>query len=111
MNCCQRCNQLTEIEQYDDKLWDIYHRISDGRSNYEPLIFNSDWLQENVQDDEDHDAVMHAMSKDMRNRGLCPNCGRPDLRGVTKDMILSHEDVKEMNEMHAEQRAERRAGC
>ena len=108
---CTACGVLQGIEEFDNKMWEVYHRLKDGRSNYEPLVFTSDWLQENVQDDEDHDAVMHAMSKDMHNRGLCTKCGRPDLTGVTEDDIYSEEDAQEMAEMYAEQAAERRAGC
>lgn len=108
---CTGCGQLVGIPQYDEELWSIYHRINDGRSTYEPLVFTSDWLQENVQDEEDHAAVMHAMDKDMHNRGLCGTCGRPDLSGVDPAKIMSEQDAFEMQEMWAEQAAERRAGC
>jgi hypothetical protein len=108
---CVCCGQVKGIQQYDDKLWDIYNRIDDGRSSYEPLVFYSDWLQENVLDEEDFEAVNLAMEKDMKNRGLCIKCGRPNLSGVDPDSIMSEEDAKEMQEMWAEQKAERRMGA
>jgi hypothetical protein len=108
---CTYCGQLHGIPTYDDELWSIYDRIRDGRSNYEPLIFTSDWMQENIVDDEDHDAMMHAMEKDMYNRGLCIKCGRPDLRNVKPEDVMSEEEAQELHEMWAEQAAERRAGC
>ena len=107
---CPGCGVPNKPE-VTNALWDIYDRIRDGRSTYEPLVFTSDWLQENVQDDEDHDAVMHAMERDMHNRGLCITCGRPDLRGVNPEDVMSEEDAKDMHDMWAEQAAERRAGC
>lgn len=108
---CSSCGQLYGIPEYDEKLWDLYHRIDDGRSSYEPLVFTGEWLQENVQDEEDHEAVMHAMEKDMHNRGLCPSCGRPDLSRVDPEKILSEEDAKAIHESWAEQAAERRMGA
>jgi hypothetical protein len=111
MKVCNVCGQVEGIEQYDDALWDIYHRIDDGRSTYEPLVFTSDWLQENVVDEDDYNSVMHAMERDMHNRGLCTECGRPDLTGVDPSKIMSEEDAQEMHDMWAEQAAERRAGC
>jgi hypothetical protein len=111
MKVCPGCGQVQEIRAYDEALWDIYSRIKDGRSMAEPLVYDSQWLQENVMDEEDEAAVMHSMEKDMRSRGLCIVCARPDLRGVSEDDILSEEDSKEIHEMWAEQAAERRAGC
>ena len=89
----------------------MYHRIDDGRSTYEPLVYTSDWLQENIVDEDDHAAVMHAMERDMGSRGLCPTCGRPDLRGVDPEKIMTAEDAREMQAMWAEQAAERRMGA
>jgi hypothetical protein len=108
---CTVCGQIEDIPLYDEALWDIYHRIDDGRSSYEPLVFTSDWLQENIVDDEDHEALMHTMERDMHNRGLCVKCGRPDLRNVDESKILSQEDAREMQDMWAMEAAERRAGC
>jgi hypothetical protein len=108
---CTGCGQLTGIEAYDDKLWNLYSRIDDGRSTYEPLVFDSEWLQENVQDEDDHRVVMHCMDKDMYQRGLCTTCGRPNLTGINPDRIMSEKDAQDMQDMWAEQAAERRAGC
>lgn len=108
---CNGCGQLQGIEEYDAKLWNLYHRIDDGRSSREALVYTSDWLQENVIDDEDHAAVMHSMERDMSNRGLCTKCGRPNLRGVDPNKIMSEKDAKDMHDMWAEQAAEIRAGC
>jgi hypothetical protein len=110
MEWCQNCGQLHD-EATTEKLWDIYHRIRDGRSSYEPLVFYSDWLQENVHDEDDVAAVNLAMEKDMHRRGLCIICGRPDLRRVTPDMVMTKEEAQEIWDMWAEQAAERRAGC
>jgi len=98
-------------EAIDSQLWDIYNRIDDGRSHSEALSFDSEWLQENVIDDEDFQTVTYAMEKDMHSRGLCVTCGRPNLAGVNPENILSEEDARELAEMYAEQAAERRAGC
>lgn len=108
---CTVCGIPTGVEAIDDALWDIYNRIDDGRSHYEPLVFDSSWLQENVMDEEDHAAVMGAMGKDMHNRGLCTKCGRPDLRGIDPSKVLSQEDADAQAEMYAEQAAERRMGA
>jgi hypothetical protein len=108
---CRGCGQLKGMPDYDSKLWDIYSRLKDGRSEYEPLVFTSDWLQENIQDEDDEAALNLAMEKDMHNRGLCIVCGRPDLTGITEDDILSEEEARDMHDMWAEQAAERRAGC
>jgi hypothetical protein len=98
---CKGCGQLTDVPEYDAKLWDTYNRIKDGRSHYEALVYDSQWLQENVHDEEDHDAVMHSMEKDMVNRGLCPSCGRPDLRNVKPEDILSEEDAESCQDIWA----------
>jgi len=108
---CSGCGQLFGFADYDDQLWDLYNRIDDGRSSREGLVFDSEWLQENIIDDEDHASLMHTMERDMANRGLCPKCGRPDLSRVDPSRILSEEDARDMHDMWAEQAAERRAGC
>jgi len=111
MSICTTCGQLQGISSYDEALWDLYDRLKDGRQHYEPLVYDSEWLQENVMDEDDHAAVMHSMERDMHNRGLCITCGRPNLSGKTEDDFLSEKDAREMAEMWAEQAAERRAGC
>jgi hypothetical protein len=109
---CQSCGQLKN-KATTEKLWNIYHRIRDGRSSYEPLVYTSADLEEaNFYGDEDsHDAVMLSMERNMAERGLCTTCARPNLAGVTPDMVMSEEDAKDMWDMWAEQAAERRAGC
>lgn len=111
MEICSGCGQLKGIREYDDELWSIYHRIRDGRSTYEPLVFTGDWMEENVRDEEDFEAVKLAMERDMYNRGLCTECARPDLRNVHPDDVMSEEESQEIHEMWAEQAAERRMGA
>jgi len=108
---CTGCGQVNGIREYDEKLWDIYHRIDDGRSTYEPLVFDSEWLQENIHDEEDHEVLMHTMEKDMHNRCLCTVCARPNLAGVDESKIMSEEDAREMHDMWAMEAMERRMGC
>lgn len=107
---CYRCG-VPNTPEINQGLWDVYERIRDGRSTYEPLVFDSEWLQENVVDEEDEDILMLTMERDMDARGLCPFCGRPNLHGVTPDMIMTDEEAKELHEMWAMEAAERRAGC
>lgn len=107
---CKTCGQL-HVPEYTEKLWSLYNRRKDGVQHYEALVFTSNWMQENIQDEEDNHAMMLAMSKDMHNRGLCPDCGRPNLSGLTDDDFLTEEDARELADMYAEQAAERKAGC
>src|SRR5215831_20542440 len=107
---CRICG-VPNTKEVNAELRDIYDRIRDGRSTYEPLVFTSDWLQENVYDEESHEATMLAMERDMVNRGLCPGCARPDLSRVDPDDIMTEEEAQDMHEYWAEVQAERRAGC
>lgn len=107
---CEVCG-VPNTPETNAALSDVYSRIRDGRTTYEPLVFTGDWLQENVMDEEDEDAVFLAMERDMANRGLCVGCGRPDLRRVNPDDIMSDEEAREMQDMWAEMAAERRTGC
>lgn len=111
MKMCNVCGQLRGISAYDSALWDIYSRIDDSRSHREPLVFYSDNEHHYYDDDYEHQSMTLAMEKDMHERGLCTECGRPDLRGVKPEMILSPEEARENAECHAEMEAERRAGC
>jgi hypothetical protein len=111
VSVCHGCGQLKGVKEYDAELWNIYERIDDGRSTHEPLVFTGDWIEENIVDEEDHEAMMNAMGRDMQNRGLCPECGRPDLRNVDPSKIMTEEEAREMHEMWAEQAAERRMGA
>src|SRR5882762_10410752 len=101
MKMCRVCGQLEGIKEYDTILWEIYHRIRDGRSTWEALVFTSDYIQENILDEDDHDSMMTAMENDMHNRGLCPECGRPDLRGVKPEDIMTEEESRELHDMWA----------
>jgi len=103
---------LQGIEEYDNALWDLYHRWDGrGRQYIEPLVFTQEDLYEDYYEDDGVDAVKLAMEKNMAERGLCPECGRPDLAGIPESEFLSEEDARAIAEMYAEQAAERRAGC
>lgn len=108
---CPGCGQLWGVDDYDLKLWDIYARISDGRSTWEPLVFTAQDFDGCPPGEDEIDATNLAMEKNMRERGLCTECRRPDLRGVTAEQIMSEEDAYAMQEMWAERAAEIRAGC
>lgn len=108
---CQSCGQLTGNQSYDDSLWGVYYRLRDGRGNQEALSFTADWMDENVQDDEDAETLKLAMEKDMARRGLCPSCGRPNLHGISDNDVMPADEARELAEMYAEQAAEIRAGC
>lgn len=111
---CKGCGQLEGIEEYDNMLWDLYSRAElGGRQYIEPFVYTQDDLHElGFYDDEDtRDSVMTSMERNMMERGLCGACGRPDLRGVKEEDIMSKEDARELNDMYAEMAAERRMGC
>jgi hypothetical protein len=114
MEACIGCGQLIGVKEYDDKLWEVYYRIRDGRSTWEPLVYTQDDLDEAGfydGDEYDRNSVMLSMERNMHERGLCTVCGRPDLSGVTEDMIMTEEEAKDLHEMWAEQAAERRMGA
>lgn len=111
MSICHGCGQLTGIPEYDAGLWDLYDRRKDGRQYGEALVFTSDWLQENIVDEEDEQVLDLTMSKDMASRGLCHVCARPNLQGFREDDFLSEEDARDQWEMEAERAAERRMGA
>jgi hypothetical protein len=108
---CASCGQLQGIPEYDDKLWELHSRRKDGRQNIEGLVFDSEWLQENIMDEHDEEVLDLTMSRDMHNRGLCPTCGRPDLAGKTEEDFYSEQDALEMQDMWAQEVMERRMGC
>lgn len=110
MKVCNGCGQLHGIKEYDAALWDVYYRIDDGRSSREALVYTSADFDDPYDEDE-IEATKLAMERDMHGRGLCTECGRPDLTGVDPERILSEEDAKEMQEMWAMEQAEIRAGC
>jgi hypothetical protein len=111
MELCSHCGQLKGIPEYDQALWDIYHRIDDGRSTWEPLVYTGEEFEDSWDDDGETNYAMLAMEKDMYRRGLCTECGRPDLSRVDPEHIMSEEDAQAMHEMWAEQEAERRMGA
>lgn len=112
---CKGCGQIKGVVSYDQELWHCYHRIPSlvSRSHIEPFVYYQDDLEEmGFYDDEDtHDAVMLSMERNMQERGLCPECGRPDLRGVDTSEMLTEEEARDLHSMYAEMEAERRAGA
>jgi len=108
---CNSCGQLTGIDEYDEKLWDLHGRRRDRRQYGEALVFDAEWLQENVRDEEDYEILDITMSKDMHQRGLCPTCGRPNLSGMTDADFMDEDEAREAAEAEAERRAEMRMGC
>ena len=108
---CRDCGQIRGIEAYDDELWALYERRADGRQHGEALVFDSEWLQENILDEDDERVLDQVMSRDMHQRGLCPGCGRPNLSGLGPDDFLSEEEARGLAECEAERRAELRMGC
>lgn len=107
---CHSCG-VPNTPEINSQLWDIYDRIEDGRSTWEPLVYSREEYEDSWDDQYEENYAMIAMERNMHERGLCPTCGRPDLRGISPDQIMSEEDAKEMHDMWAEQAAERRAGC
>lgn len=108
---CVGCGQLKGVKEYDRQLWDLHERRKDHKQNIEGLVFDGEWMQNNIQDEYDEEILDQVMSKDMYNRGLCPECGRPNLQGMTEDDFYSEEDVKELQEMWQMEAMERRMGC
>lgn len=113
MSVCKCCGQLIGIPEYDDALWDLQARRKDEKQNNTPLVFSSedlyddpDWL-----DDREHSGAWLAMERNMAERGLCTECGRPLLMGKTEDDFYTDEEYEGMCEMWAMEAAERRAGC
>lgn len=108
---CIGCGQLQGIKEYDAELWRLYRLLDDGgRKFIEPLVYipGEDF---DPYDEADFDATMLAMEHNMAERGLCPECGRPNLAGKTEADFLSEEDAKDLADMYAQMAAERRAGA
>lgn len=110
---CSGCGQLKGVKEYDSKLWDLYYRWDGGGRQYiEPLVYTQDDLYDaGYPDDDAIDAVKMSMEKNMIERGLCSECGRPNLAGISDDEFMTEEEAKEIADMYAEMAAERRAGC
>lgn len=109
--CCNNCGQLIGNKSYDETLWDLYDRMASGVQFIAPLVFTGDWYEDNVFDEDDHDAMMLAMSRDMCNRRLCPGCHRPDLRGLNDEDFISEEDYDEIASSWEIEAQERRMGA
>lgn len=109
---CNYCGTINTPENRE-YLYDLYHRLDDGgRKHIEPLVYTQDDLYDaGYPDEESIDAIKLSMEHNMAERGLCPECGLPDLRGTTEDDFMSHEDAKDLADMYAEMAAERRMGC
>lgn len=111
---CRCCGLPTDLsEDALAHLWDLQARRIDGRQNNEALVYSSDDLYDDPDwlDDRENSGPWLAMGRNMAERGLCPECGLPDLRGMTEDDFYSEEEYEDMCDMWAEQAAERRAGC
>lgn len=102
--CCTNCGTPKGMPEYHAKLRDLYQLRKDGKQFIEPLVFFPG-------EDDDWESSVAAMDRNMFERGLCPGCGLPDLRGMTEDDFYSEDDAREMAELAAEEAAERRMGC
>lgn len=113
MTICSNCGQMNGVKSYDEALWELYWRRKDGRQNIEPLVFTQSDLDEDPDwyNDRENSGPWVAMEYNMASRGLCPECSRPNLIGMTEDDFYSPEDMDEMNEVWAIEAAERRMGC
>jgi hypothetical protein len=111
---CPACGVLMNApEGYYEPMWDLYYRRKDGRQNIEPLVYTQEDVEDDPEwyNDRENSGPWLAMGHNMAQRGLCGECGMPDLRGLTTEDFHSHEDIKELQDMWAEEAAERRAGC
>lgn len=110
---CNYCGQLKGVSEYDNKLWELYDRRRDGRQFGEPLVYTQDdlWELGYYGDDLERDSIKMSMENNMVERGLCPECGRPDLAGMEEDDFMDDEEAKDAWEYQQEIMAERRMGC
>jgi hypothetical protein len=108
---CKVCGQLQGIAEYDDHLWDLYHRLPQfvSRSHIEPYVFTSDDMFD--WSDEDRETMNMVVEKNMAERGLCIECGRPNLVGADLSELMTVEEAKDLHDMYAEMEAERRMGA
>jgi hypothetical protein len=107
---CPSCG-VPNNPQTNAELEDIYYRIRSPRSHIEPLSYTMDEYLDTYEPEFDDYTANWAMERNMAERGLCPTCGRPDLRGVTEDMLMDEDEAEELHEMYAMEEAERRMGC
>jgi|ERR1041385_2621521 hypothetical protein len=114
---CIHCGQLQGVAEYDKELWRLYHLLDDGGRKYiEPLVYTQSDFEDmgyynQPLDEEDFDAVKLSMERNMMERGLCPECGRPNLAGKTEKDFMSEEDAQSLHDMYKEMAAERRMGA
>lgn len=118
MKVCSVCGQIEGIEEYDNELWNLYHRVDmGGRQFIEPLVYTQSDFEDMGyhsmydMDDESIDSVKMSMENNMSERGLCTGCGRPDLSRINTEDIMSEEDAQSQADMYAEMAAERRMGA
>lgn len=114
---CSYCGSI-DTEENRDYLFSLYHRLDDGGRKYiEPLVYTQSDFEDMGyhsmydMDEESIDAVKLSMEKNMAERGLCPECGLPDLRGTTEEDFMSKEDADSLADMYAEMRTEQRMGA
>lgn len=114
---CSNCGTIDTPENRE-YLHDLYYRLDDGgRKHIEPLVYTQSDFEDMGyhsmydMDEESIDSVMVSMERNMAERGLCPECGLPDLRGKTEEDFMSEEDARDLHDMYAEMAAERRMGC
>lgn len=113
---CRNCGTI-HTEENARLLWDLYDRVDDGGRKYiEPLVYTQSDFEDmgyydQPLDEEDYQAVKLSMEKNMDERGLCPECGLPDLRGYTEDDFMTEEEARADYEYHMEVQAERRMGA
>src|SRR5574342_795750 len=108
---CSNCGTI-DTEDNRNYLFDLYHRVNDGGRKYnEPMVFTADDFGHWDDPDEEYEIMNMVMEKNMAERGLCPKCGIPDLRGYTEDDFYTEEEARQIADMYGEMRAERLAGC
>lgn len=110
---CPYCHQVQGVPEYDAKLWELHERRKDGRQNIEALVYTQDEVEDDPDwyNDRENSGPWLAMGRNMYERGLCSECGRPNLIGMSDDDFHSAEDMKELQDLWAEEAAERRMGC
>lgn len=114
---CSYCGSL-DTPEVRRHLFDLYDRLDDnGRKFIEPLVYTQSDFEEMGyhsmydMDDDSIEAVKMSMENNMAERGLCPKCGLPDLRGTTEDDYMTEEEARDLADMYAEMAAERRMGA
>lgn len=113
MICCKQCGTPNDAPEYHEKLHDLHRRRMSGVQYNHSLSFSGNMYEDaaDYPDAEGKSWIVRAMEQNMAERGLCAECGLPDLRGLTAEDFYTEEDAREMAECAAEQRAEMLAGC